>query len=215
MEAVKVLQKLAISSGFAHKVRAGTVLAHRPALTITRKERAMAAKPIPELTPEVQARFWAKVDRRGPDECWEWRGHRHPRGYGRFFQHQKPMVATRVVLELSGHPRPSESHNALHSCDNPACCNPAHLRWGTQKDNMRDAIERNRIDLAALKEAGRHNSKKDVCAKGHPFVPENTYVTKSGWRACETCRATWRAEYAERKRALAARAHWPKESDDG
>ena len=67
----------------------------------------------------------------------------------------------------------------------------------------------------ALKEAGRHNSKKDVCAKGHPFVPENTYVTKSGWRACETCRATWRAEYAERKRALAARAHWPKESDDG
>ena len=32
---------------------------------------------------------------------------------------------------------------ALHSCDNPPCCNPTHLRWGTISENTREAFERN------------------------------------------------------------------------
>ena len=31
-----------------------------------------------------------------------------------------------------------------HTCDNPSCCNIEHLVVGTQKDNVRDMIERNR-----------------------------------------------------------------------
>jgi len=31
---------------------------------------------------------------------------------------------------------------ALHSCDNPGCVNPDHLRWGTELDNIKDAIAR-------------------------------------------------------------------------
>lgn len=33
---------------------------------------------------------------------------------------------------------------ARHTCDRMPCCNPEHLLWGTQADNMADAIERGR-----------------------------------------------------------------------
>lgn len=33
---------------------------------------------------------------------------------------------------------------ALHSCNNPSCVNPSHLRWGSQKENLRQAIDSGR-----------------------------------------------------------------------
>lgn len=52
-------------------------------------------------------------------------------------------LAYRVIYEVMVGPIPDGAH-LLHSCDNPACVNPAHLRVGTHADNMRDMAERNR-----------------------------------------------------------------------
>jgi len=75
------------------------------------------------------------------------------RGYGQTRIGGTPgklVTATHVALELSGRPRPSFQHGALHRCDTPACVNPDHLFWGTQKDNMQDAKAKGRIDVSGL-----------------------------------------------------------------
>lgn len=97
------------------------------------------------ITPAVEQRFWAKVARGGPSECWPWvGGATKPRGYGKQRVAGRDLMATHIALALSGQPRPSAGHQALHSCDNPRCVNPAHLRWGVHDDNMADKITRDR-----------------------------------------------------------------------
>jgi hypothetical protein len=101
--------------------------------------------------------FWDKVVRNSGDGCWLFTGYKNPDGYGRLRHKGRLTMATRVALELVGRPRPSDRHFALHSCDNPPCCNPSHLRWGTKAENAADAMERGRIYLQGL--TGRGNEK--------------------------------------------------------
>ena len=35
--------------------------------------------------------------------------------------------------------------DTCHSCDNPPCCNPRHLRFGTRLENVADRIKRGRV----------------------------------------------------------------------
>lgn len=99
-------------------------------------------------------RFWAKVAIAGPDECWEWRGARNQYGYGAFGGRER---AHRHSYELSNGPVPTGLH-VLHSCDNPPCVNPAHLRAGTPKDNSQDKKERGRMVIPV----GEHNGKSKL-----------------------------------------------------
>lgn len=87
-----------------------------------------------------QERFWSKVDRGGPDECWEWTAVRHPSGYGKIKVNGKFEYAHRVAWALENNP-PGDDFT-LHKCDNPPCVNPAHLYLGDKSDNMRDLWER-------------------------------------------------------------------------
>jgi hypothetical protein len=85
--------------------------------------------------------------------CWEWQGALGSGGYGVFSYRGKQVRAHRAslaaycerpdILEpcINGGARPVY---VLHSCDNPKCCNPDHLRLGTPQDNADDARSRNR-----------------------------------------------------------------------
>lgn len=55
----------------------------------------------------------------------------------------KLRLASHVVMELVGNPRP-KGMEILHSCDNPECVNPRHMRWGTHSENLKEAVTRGR-----------------------------------------------------------------------
>jgi DNA-binding transcriptional regulator YiaG len=108
----------------------------------------------PKYTPE---RLWDKVGMRGPDDCWPWLGGRNgENGYGRVEMSGKAYYAHRVIFSLC-HPGKihleapkdkSASGFIRHTCDNPICCNPAHLLIGTHAENMQDMSTRKRIKWA-------------------------------------------------------------------
>lgn len=90
-----------------------------------------------------QKEFWFYVDRGEPDECWEFMGGKTHDGYGRYRVGKEIQMAHRISwIELVG-PIPNDMF-VLHKCDNPSCCNPAHLFLGTHDDNMKDMIEKGR-----------------------------------------------------------------------
>ena len=94
---------------------------------------------------EFAAYFWSWVDQSGgPDACWPWLGKHGRRGYGRYRLNRRSHFAHRYALTATSGEPSDPTLFALHSCDNPPCCNPAHLRWGTAADNQADRRERGR-----------------------------------------------------------------------
>jgi hypothetical protein len=107
-------------------------------------------EPRPRLS--LAERFWEKVEK--TDGCWLWTGSRSGSGgYGQIDEYgggqRSRHFAHRLSLVLSGAQLEPEQV-VRHDCDVPACVNPAHLRIGTQRDNVHDAIERGRADLTGL-----------------------------------------------------------------
>lgn len=117
----------------------------------------------------LEQRFWEKVDRGGPDECWAWTGGGPP-SYGRFGIGGRTHLAHRVAYELMVGPIP-DGLDIDHLCRNKVCVNPAHLEPVPHAVNVRRGPK----------------PKPSHCKRGHEFNQANTYFKNDGGRQCRAC----------------------------
>jgi len=140
-----------------------------------------------EKAKAVEERFWVKVKKGNPTDCWEWTaaiGVKNGYGYFRFNGHW--VLAHRFAYELIHGPIP-KGLTIDHRCRNRACVNPSHLEVVTHKTNI----------LRGLGVAAQL-AKKTHCSKGHPYDLFNTYTYPNGTRDCRECRRQRKASWRER-----------------
>ena len=116
-------------------------------------------------------RFWNKVNK--TDTCWLWTASKTHQGYGYFRLDGRMQKAHRVSYKILKGQIPNKMM-ILHSCHNPSCVNPEHLRIGTNQENMRD-----------MSNAKRGNAGLTHCKNGHEFNEINTRYGKQ--RTCRIC----------------------------
>ncbi len=95
-------------------------------------------------------RFNSKVDPAG-NGCWLWKGKLNRGGYGRFVMFEKYWLAHRASYYLFVSRNLKDESKVMHTCDNPACVRPSHLKIGTQGENVRDMVEKGRGKGGAIR----------------------------------------------------------------
>ncbi len=125
--------------------------------------------------------------------CWNWVLARDKDGYGWCTRIHGTKKAHRLSFQVFSGDLIA-GLQIIHSCDNPPCINPAHLRQGTVDDNMKDAIARDRHgDRAKLTAAKARkirtafaagNITQDLLAKRHKVNPStvSNIITRDTWR---------------------------------
>jgi hypothetical protein len=101
------------------------------------------ASMIPKEVVEAAARFWAKVAQASNGECWQWVASKNHDGYGQFGLKGRSVRSHRIAYILANGLIP-DGMFVCHRCDNPSCCNPAHLFIGTCADNNSDKLAKGR-----------------------------------------------------------------------
>ena len=106
--------------------------------------------------------------------CWEWTKFRDTNGYGHIWNGTRHALVHVTAWIIYVGPVP-EGKNILHKCDNPPCFNPDHIYPGTQKDNVRDMIERRRGLV------GEHNG-SSILTEQQVLNIREAAKTKTGYR---------------------------------
>lgn len=152
-----------------------------------------------------EERFWRQVNKNADNGCWEWAGALRTTGYGQLSiggRNGKQVSAHRYSWELHNGAIPMHSSHhgmiVMHICDNRRCVNPAHLRLGTQKDNVNDMdVKKRRINAQPFGQKHGNskftdnevkeirNSSLNNAELGRIYgVPRQTirYLRKGGWK---------------------------------
>lgn len=97
-------------------------------------------------------RFWKRIAKAGPDDCWLWTGPTRSTGYGQITLGWEPCSNKSRRVHSYSHRLSWMIHNGpipegmwvLHTCDVRQCVNPKHLFLGTSQDNHRDMVAKGR-----------------------------------------------------------------------
>lgn len=136
------------------------------------------------LSDAAIARFWSKVNKDGPTQphmttpCWVWIGSRH-RGYGYLHVDDRHIRAHRMSMFIhfpSCFPTPL---CVLHACDHPPCVNPAHLRLGTNSENIVEMHKKGRAP---------HGGQRSFAKLNEAKVVEIRKLSADGMRICQLCK---------------------------
>lgn len=106
--------------------------------------------------PSIEERLWSRLEQE-PGGCWVWPGGKALGGYGVIWFRGRSEGAHRVAYILT-HGEVPPGMFVLHSCDNPPCCNPAHLFLGTHSENMHDMDRKGRRVVRGLRFGVEHHS---------------------------------------------------------
>ena len=141
------------------------------------------------MRPTLIDRFWAKVQKRGDNECWLWMATRTSFGYGSFRMGsatdgtRRKEMAHRVAYMLANNVTELPKNKVImHSCDNPQCVNPAHLSLGTYAENGKAAYDRKRRSSTIV--PGEDSPRAKLTQKDVQYIRDSGY-TKSARQLAE------------------------------
>jgi len=111
------------------------------------------------LLEKERKRFFAKVNKDGPNGCWEWIGYKDKEGYGQVSLKRLEQYALKAhrVSYMQHKGKIADDLLICHKCDNPSCVNPDHLFLGTHQDNVDDKVKKNRQYLNRADGKGVNN----------------------------------------------------------
>lgn len=140
---------------------------------------------------DARARFWAKVDVRGEDDCWLWKQSVNIKsGYGqvgvgelrdvlRLGPNKRIGLPHRIAYQLAKGEIPAD-YEVDHLCKVRRCCNPKHLEAVTKHENCLRAL------FFSKENPRNRRGERNACGNGHEY-PANPKRSPDGARRCAVC----------------------------